>query len=1462
MLDEPPEAQPALGLMLRLTEQGISIEDLAALDDDVIEGFMNVFDENPRLGACLVDMLPARLARRSPSESVVDVCRKLLGAATRRDLERSLSRSALPVPEVCRFGSAWKRYFCDWRASIVEAWKDFLLLGSGIRASHVEPTLVYPMAKFLAPPAHDLTLPPPTLNRARGGKTGLILGYLYASALGYGLRTASPNWLGAPPVRTAHQAFDAFFTHPETPAGTSEMSILDRLSQAIDDTMRFVANVAMPIPDSMSAALTRLTSLPPFVLPTAQATERIAPPIAVSRGRAVATATSPPSLKVSPQMQNLVEITSFWRHREVLHHELYSTFSPDLEFSPPQSEAALLNGLLAKADEFAARKLADLKLRRHAPMDGKPRTMRVTYVTLPAAAQQIRTGKLNLTNPEEGTLYDICEDTPDGAIFEAPTLMSSATFDGLVQRWIQACEARANQTWHPPTKLLEQAQSRMNRPLCNSLALSELILTFRGGLLSHEAFYLGHSALTNVSLSNDTDTTFRTYRLEFTIPLGGTDHVLAPAGTCVVGAPSGNGTTLLYLQGDAVAWRAFESPQSLLDDVAGNALNLSTALRQRLPIRARDESRKHAPLVKLTSQPQRPPIALAMQATLDTIAADGALASANRDTPSRISQYRDWLSGTSATGVEQGIQAFRQQCASAHRTLPGHSSAVSLTDVKNVVHLESLRLALSKAIPQVKPTVRTFLIHQLERTGIRGANPDQVYVQTDTRELLSIVDVVLNATAHPGTPSHLSMPILAKGADGAFRTFRKSKSTTGKVLSVDDVIDNTSLATLQRKLDSEVTQFWKTSRLKVRNVIKSEFIAQVWIGRANRTMTVDQVHIASRIAGPITLGRLDITSLGHRIDAPAVDRAWLNVNGMETSLMVVSIAGRAPCLLLAPYVDGMNVYGFDDQAMMASWLGTQLDRDTTRARIAGTFIGASPANLTGNTPLKLDTSRKLETRALDTFAALTSTYESRQQRTPHPTTEGQEALLSLMGTLSNIDLALGFGTWVMPAARPVSLAYSVFDATIGLLGVAAGELMHNDALVAQGGQSLLSAVGAQGISSLRYRALLMITGDARYKYFLTQAPRAEDALIRGLHIVDGQFYAAIDAETRAYLTFDESTGFFRVVPKVGTADQAAEGPLMRLSPSGHWHIAAQSEFATPTLEEPHVAWRIDQTFRARFDMLRDSRDEIFEAARRSITAVDTSASAMSPLWQLRMLRLEFIDFTVTDSETLGKLAGRIDYLQNVVDAGETVASSSLVADANRVGAICKVITQRPRVYLGHVRTGLLRACALFPSRYPLARMIELFNHQARLLPQESFWLMSDLQEIGCMTAQYLNPPSLEFGIQTLSTLFDGPRTGARAFEVRAGSRTLMLGRRLLAGGEAQYYFVDPAAAMVVHNDYPTLLELAREHIYAMASDYGVIVEGGTYGVHASELDLTWLNNVYLIREYAEAVPIRVALRFV
>ncbi|VVE34545.1 hypothetical protein PCA20602_03836 [Pandoraea capi] len=48
----------------------------------------------------------------------------------------------------------------------------------------------------------------------------------------------------------------------------------------------------------------------------------------------------------------------------------------------------------------------------------------------------------------------------------------------------------------------------------------------------------------------------------------------------------------------------------------------------------------------------------------------------------------------------------------------------------------------------------------------------------------------------------------------------------------------------------------------------------------------------------------------------------------------------------------------------------------------------------------------------------------------------------------------------------------------------------------------------------------------------------------------------------------------------------------------------------------------------------------------------------------------------------------------------------------------------------------------------------------------------------------------------------------------------------------------------------------------MASDYGVVSEDGAYTVDARELDLVWLDEVYLVREYTEPVLIRVAMRFV
>ncbi|MGC7556522.1 hypothetical protein, partial [Pandoraea pneumonica] len=74
----------------------------------------------------------------------------------------------------------------------------------------------------------------------------------------------------------------------------------------------------------------------------------------------------------------------------------------------------------------------------------------------------------------------------------------------------------------------------------------------------------------------------------------------------------------------------------------------------------------------------------------------------------------------------------------------------------------------------------------------------------------------------------------------------------------------------------------------MRQVLKSEFIAQIWLQHSSGALSVDVWHLASRIAGPIDLNRFYETQLSHEIVSPKVKREWLLVKGHNSTLMAVT----------------------------------------------------------------------------------------------------------------------------------------------------------------------------------------------------------------------------------------------------------------------------------------------------------------------------------------------------------------------------------------------------------------------------------------------------------------------------------------------------------------------------------------------------------------------------------------------
>lgn len=790
---------------------------------------------------------------------------------------------------------------------------------------------------------------------------------------------------------------------------------------------------------------------------------------------------------------------------------------------------------------------------------------------------------------------------------------------------------------------------------------------------------------------------------------------------------------------------------------------------------------------------------------------------------------------------------------------------MSATEVHDVTHLQSLRNRVSAAVPRLRHEANGFAAERLAQLGYIHADPERVYVMIEGKHsALPVTDAVVHMLEVPGARVDDGQGLFERDADGKLRSMTLRTFPHARPLSASTLLNAESNEAFIGRLIRAYDTFWHHARADVRKVVKSEFLAQVWWQRATRHMSVEQVNLAARVAGPIELRRLADASLSLEIDAPNARREWLRVMGHDTNLMTVSVDGRDPLLLIALYDDGLTVHGFNDRGALVRWYAAQTQNAAGRKRLLGALHTNATMTADDLAGSRIDADTRSETAPVDTFTLLEAAYESQRHtatETPTPASRSRTALL-LMRTLSHIDLAFGVATWFVPGARMASLGLSVADAGVGVLGLAVAAADGDSELRNQGWQSLLSAIGAQGIAAAQYRTLGLLTGDAKYRYFVMDKPIASESLIPGLYRGNGQLYAGVDRMTRAYVEFDMQTGFFRAVsPRADARRPAKPGPLMRLTSGGHWRTVTQPAGTTPPLDDPFIAWRIDQGFRARHDALRDSRDALFQQARRAVAAGPAAAlpeAAAARQWYLRLLKLEFMDSAEQDRERLGTLAGRIDEVENAVEAGLCSAISALAEEAHNIGARYLAITQRPRTYFSHVRTGLTRATALAAHYGPVHTIATRFNGMARLPPIVSESFMQDLGELGEASVPYLPKP---FGIapsRRLIDVFEGPSDTRRAFELTAGTRTLLLGRSFDESGVAQYYFMDPNVGLVIHNDLEALIGIVKTHLDAMAQTYGIARPTTTLAIEAAELDIDYLANMNWLNNVEEIIPLREA----
>ncbi|WP_331693976.1 dermonecrotic toxin domain-containing protein [Pandoraea sputorum] len=1498
-LGESPESAPALGLLFSLANQRVSFDDLSALDDDIVNRFARLFDDHPLLGSCMLACLPKQIRDRPPGESVEALTERALSESSLRSLSRSLNRADVGTPGHARHGSAWGKYFTLWRDQIIGWAHAFRWAGSGHTcAAPGARTEVRAMQAYATAPS------PRTLdmNFGRSGWTGYAIAMLYGSAIGHslsGIPPIGPRSIRDMPIMPfvpaarigscASRAPNAAAACNNLDISTSDAFDVNGLSRAVQEIWQWLSLTTMDVTERSFNAFNTLEARmprdplrftgalaapldPPELLvttdPPAPADRLAEFSIATWRAPQPAASTQHRDLfSTSPGLDQLTIAANSWHTRGSEHRALHVKFDRLMRFSAPPTEAELFNATMSAEPDFASLDQPDIVLRRHKPVPGSTRFLDVTYWKLFDAARSIRAGLLDIVNPPEGVYFDVCRRTPHGAIQGNPTLVSAQRFRAVVTRWIEKCDTQAKQTWSIPEALPGQLYATTTVESQGALALSDLTLGYRQGLISYRALALAQDVISHPDAFHLVGSQPTSHRLVVKLTHGGREQTWVPAGTFVIFERPQSGLALLYLMGDAQAWRAFASPEQLTEAIEENAGGLRDMLLERLPQSVVGAGPADAPPVVLSPIGDDNPIRMANLATLDVMRADSLLIAEVDETTHRVRQYTNWLSGASASAVEEALETARRERVDAGLSASRHSAVISLTQIDSIRHIQTLRAQLSTAMPDVHRMAQDFARSVLARSGLSNTDPDTLYVRMeDSPAPIPLTDAMLYKMRVPDAVA--TGPLLRRSPEGTLRPETQDWTSHRQFPNAAAIVNELADGPPEKTIHDVLSQFWSTSRNTVRQVLKSEFIAQIWLQHSSGALSVDVRHLASRIAGPIDLNRFYETQLSHEIVSPKVKREWLLVKGHNSTLMAVTAEGHSSVLLIAAYPDGPRVHGFESRAKLEDWFERQTTDDGARRQLASGF---SPPSLDDEwlVGAKLAPIGLAVPSEPDTFTVLTSAYEA---QSPHGAWTPESAsrhrtFLKMMDYLSKLDLAVGFASWAFPRTQPVGAAISMVDLSVGVVGEGVALLTGDRKLHSQAWQSMVSAVVAQGAVASRFPALAFITGSPRFNYYVSQAPVVGEELILGLHRTNGRLYAAIDSATRAYVEFDTTVGHFRLIPSGGSSAAASaatsDAPFMRLGSEGRWHVATSADLLQPALEEPTVAWRIDQNFLERYDVWRNQNDPLFENALRAYS--DAALQRKSPIEatvsDLRLLKLQFIDRATRTPEALGTLAGRINELQNAVDAATTITLARLPAQAREFGALYVPITQRFRPYLSHLRTGLLRASAV-ASYYGRAEYVtDQFNAYAQLSPAASEVFAEDLAVLGMGEIPYLPGPRYPVTGAGIETLLEGAQDTTRLFEITAGTRTLLLGRRLPSADNPEYLFMDPAVGLVSHSNREEMTSLVNAHLRDVASEYGIPLEDtGHYAIDVAEIDARTLGDMPLFRDIDHYVTVRQAFR--
>lgn len=951
------------------------------------------------------------------------------------------------------------------------------------------------------------------------------------------------------------------------------------------------------------------------------------------------------------------------------------------------------------------------------------------------------------------------------------------------------------------------------------------------------------------------------------IEFPGQDTPVHPAGMFAIAESPSTLTrhrqrVLMVVPGSDWPLREYASMDSLLADLArGNTSRLYRELVRRLPLDAQNVAAENSP-GRITLQAwQEDLLQMSVQTSVDVIRRDEARSDPHRLDDRRSEEWISWLSGVATdTDATPAGDTSPVETGFPHRFPPdalkrSDRLTVDLTTMRQVRQLGQLRLELSAALPDIETGAGQYMADLVDRLAGVAIDASLVY--------LHIYRSGMSASGQPATATDRRLQCLETSslqqlmtglANGSRQATLPARNVA--IFSMDEhpvgaksmVIGQLTPAALLAAIDVNAfvnqqcdlfDRFWSQRSHDVYRSLKGAFIIESFVQARDGRLPTPAAHIAQRVSGLSQSHTLDLGGIDTPVTSPAgIQTGWLRVGTAVSDIQVFADAHSGWRLVYAPSLLPGTIAAFETSAQLRDWLLGQIRIPDSRERLASAFTLADRRNARDTGIFAITTpdvhvppgglAISVAPFRLDPFEAYWQTLRARaetENRSGSPR-EAEGRLASLLHWLAATNFVTGMGTFMrtpLPGMTQMHLAVSMGNFFIGATSLAFEDPRTRNAAV----NSL--AIGACGIPVGWYYAANAALR-SRLQRFVTATPlrrlhRLMPNLYRGEHgmvLRSGDKYFDVEYSARE-----------RTWKMVDIKSPRTPGPQVRQNEHFEWYLDDTPTVSPAAHAAPETVFHeavnrnfLDIGYRSKLTAQRQSAS----LEHRTAFAAGRREAQQSPLLPSdtatpsELLKLDFVDPSLTDPRLLGILSRRIEEAERAEATLRAAMSSRIVASEVRAaGGQFTALPQSAYVNTnGDGRTGFC---------LPLVRLMAVARHAGReaeliakleravLAPESNEALELRQQLAKLHSNEAASAAETNLGLRDIGSLSDAIRSGPAHAAYIVSTRSHSLSVMVRPGNAAFYdpnfglaefsHTADAVAAFVAHLQRHDLARLYR-----------------------------------------------------